>query len=79
MRTTVEITDSQRARLLRLAAERGAKGFSQLVREALEQYLDAEAERAARVKTALSAIGSLNEAQADRLSESVQRLRVSWR
>ena len=28
MRTTGEITDSQRARLLLLAAERGAKGFS---------------------------------------------------
>ena len=33
MRTTGEITDSQRARLLLLAAERGAKGFSLLAAE----------------------------------------------
>ena len=40
MRTTVEISDSHRARLLKLAADRGEKGFSHLVREALDQYLD---------------------------------------
>jgi predicted DNA-binding protein len=39
MRTTIEIPDDQRARLLELAARRGEKGFSALVREALELYL----------------------------------------
>ena len=39
MRTTVEITAEQRAQLLKLAARRGEKGFSGLVREALETYL----------------------------------------
>jgi len=39
MRTTVEITPEQRARLLELAARQGRKGFSHLVREALETYL----------------------------------------
>src|SRR3972149_4767993 len=40
MRTTVEITDEQRARLLELAARRGEKGFSKLVQEALERFID---------------------------------------
>ena len=79
MRTTVEISDSQRARLLKLAAERGEKGFSQLVREALDQYFEADAERTARVNTALSAIGSFNGTQADRLAAEVRRLRATWR
>jgi predicted transcriptional regulator len=39
MRTTVEITPEQRARLLELAARQGRKGFSHLVRQALELYL----------------------------------------
>jgi hypothetical protein len=39
MRTTIEITDHQRARLLDLAARRGAKGFSRFVQEALDDYL----------------------------------------
>ena len=43
MRTTVEITSAQRARLLALAARRGDKGFSRLVQEALDAYLGAVA------------------------------------
>jgi hypothetical protein len=42
---TIELSDAQRARLLELAAERGAKGFSELVREAIDHCL---AENAAR-------------------------------
>ena len=36
MRTTVEINDRFRARLLQIAAERGEKGFSGMLEEALE-------------------------------------------
>ena len=79
MRTTVEISDTHRAKLLELAAERGEKGFSRLVGEALEQFLDAEATRMARVHAALSAIGSLTDAQADRLRDEAARLRTTWR
>ena len=39
MRTTIEITEEQRAELLKLAAIRGHNGFSQLVQEALNEYL----------------------------------------
>jgi len=79
MRTTVEISDTQRAKLLKLAAERGEKGFSRLVREALEQFLDGEATRTARVNAALSAIGSLTDGQADRLRDKAAQLRATWR
>ncbi len=79
MRTTVEITDAQRAKLLQLAAERGEKGFSRLVREALQQYLDAEADRTAQVNAALDVIGSLTDTRADRLVDEVARLRATWR
>ncbi len=76
MRTTIEISDTHRAKLLELAAERGEKGFSRLVREALEQFLVAEVARGARVNAALSAIGSLTDAQADRLHDQATRLRA---
>ncbi len=39
MRTTIELSERHRAALLRLAAERGDKGFSRLVGEAVEAYL----------------------------------------
>jgi hypothetical protein len=42
MRTTIEIKPEHGAKLLELAARRDAKGFSELVGEALEAYFRAE-------------------------------------
>ena len=42
MRTTVEIRDDQRAKLLEIAARRGEKGFSRVVQEALDLFLREE-------------------------------------
>lgn len=81
MRTTVEISDEQRARLLALAAERGEKGFSRLVQEALDRYLAEieSAERAARIDRALAAVGSVSDEVAERLLRAHRDLRASWR
>ncbi len=77
----MEISDEQRARLLALAAERGEKGFSRLVQEALDLYLDEieGAEREARIRAALSVIGSVSEEVAERMSRAHRKLRGSWR
>jgi predicted DNA-binding protein len=40
MRTTVEITDKQHRKLTALAAERGQRGFSSIVQEAIDAYLE---------------------------------------
>ena len=79
MRTTVEITDEQRAQLLKLAAQRGEKGFSGLIREALELYLKQQQARRAAVARALRARGSFSVAEADQLEASIRRLRGTWR
>lgn len=79
MRTTVEIPDEQRAKLLELAARRGEKGFSGLVQEAIELYLKSLALREERVTAALAAVGSLDDAEALALEESVRKVRARWR
>ncbi len=79
MRTTVEIPDKQRARLLELAAERGEKGFSNLVQEALELYLRENQVRRERVTAARATLGTFSEEEAESLRESVRVLRESWR
>ena len=79
MRTTVEIPDEQRARLLELAAERGEKGFSRLVQEALELYLRENGARRERVAAARATLGSFSEKDAESLRESVRVLREGWR
>ena len=73
MRTTVEIRNDQRAKLLELAAQRGEKGFSRIVEEALDEYLGAATGREEKVRRALRAIGSLDEEAAERLEESARQ------
>jgi metal-dependent hydrolase (beta-lactamase superfamily II) len=79
MRTTVEISDSQRAKLLKLAAERGEKGFSRLVGEALERFLADEGSRKDRIRNALALEGTLDKKAADEMEASVRRIRSTWR
>ncbi len=79
MRTTIEIPDAQRAKLLEVAARRGEKGFSRLVQEALTLYLDEIAARERRVDQAVEAIGSLDDEDAKELRESVRQIRERWR
>jgi hypothetical protein len=79
VRTTVELSDHSRAELLKLAGERGEKGFSRLVQEAIERYLLEQGSRRDRVNAALALKGSLPGASADALLTSVTRARGSWR
>ena len=79
MRTTIELTDRQRAKLLEIAARRGEKGFSHLVREAVERYLDEEALRRSHLDAARAVLGSLTDREAGELARSVKRIRETWR
>ena len=79
MRTTLEITDAQRARLLEIAARRGEKGFSHLVQDALDRYLADEDNRKARIEAALSLAGTLDDKAAEALEKSERQLRKTWR
>ena len=79
MRTTVEIDDTQRAELLKLAAQRGEKGFSSVIRDALDLYLRQHRARREAVAQALELEGSFSEDEADALETSVRQLREKWR
>lgn len=79
MRTTVEISDEQRSQLLKLAAQRGEKGFSSLVREALDLYMRQHRARRGAVAKALEVKGSFSDDEADALRASVRALREKWR
>jgi len=79
MRTTIELPDAQRARLLDLAARRGEKGFSRLIQEAVERMLEEDASRKGRARAAVALEGSLGARAADELTEAVARIRSTWR
>lgn len=79
MRTTVEIHDEHRARLLQLAARRGVKGFSRILSEAIEQYLAAVDRSEADRKEVLELRGTLSRREAERLHADTVKIRQSWR
>jgi hypothetical protein len=79
MRTTVEMRREHRSALLELAARRGEKGFSSVLAEAIEVYLDDERTRAQRRKTLLSLVGSLSAEEANSLRRTAHSLRENWR
>jgi predicted transcriptional regulator len=79
MRTTIEMKPEHRARLLELAAKRSEKGFSTLVAEALELYLESQNGRTNAIRSALALKGSFQEAEAAGLLTRTRKIRARWR
>jgi predicted DNA-binding protein len=82
MRTTIELTDEQRAKLLALAARRRLRGYSALIQEALERYLkdvpDGRGTKAGTraARAARKIRGTLSEAEAQGMLRRIEEL---WR
>jgi predicted transcriptional regulator len=79
MRTTIELRDDQRARLLEIAGREGRKGFSHLIQEAVDRFLEEEEGRAEEVAEALAMVGTLAPEDAAALRDRTRKLRESWR
>jgi hypothetical protein len=79
MRTTIEMNPEHRSRILELAASRGEKGFSAVVAEALDLYLDAGNGRTNAVRAALALKGSMRETEAADLLVRTCHIRANWR
>ncbi len=78
MRTTIELSDEHRAKLLELSVRRNKKGFSGLIAEALDNYLEnADLERA-KIRRALAAGGTLPDDEAGQMRRYTRKLRQSW-
>lgn len=84
MRTTIEITEAKLRRLREMAAERGFKGYSAIIDEALEAYLNASpeaaetAKRNRQVAAILATEGSIGTDEAEGIERVVRELRKKW-
>ncbi len=79
MRTTIELTEKQVRELKRLAAQRRMKGFSTLVKEAVDQYLDSGQFQKQKIAAALSLMGSFKGKDGDAFEAAVSEAREVWR
>jgi predicted CopG family antitoxin len=78
MRTTVELSDAVYRRLRAAAAERGLRGFSELVEEALDSYLAREDEWRDLMRAIEQAQGSWSEADVRDWERARDHAWASW-
>ena len=79
MRTTIEIRDDLRTRLIGLAAARGEKGYSRIVEEALVRYMRDEDRRDEWLGELLALRGTVSDEDAAAVREEIEKLRSGWR
>lgn len=78
MRTTIEISDRHRSALVSLAAQRGLRGYSEIVEEALERYLS-EQEKHAQIKEKILTLkGSWTQEETEQTRSRLRELREKW-
>jgi len=68
-----------RAKLLELAAHRGEKGFSSVIAEAIEAYLNSESHSYAKRRKVLLLRGKLSRSEAEQLRRQTEKIRMTWR
>lgn len=79
MKTTLDLSDSTRARLKSVAAKRRLAGYSPLIAEALERYVRAQRDRASKTTELLALAGALRD-EVDDLAPRVAEIRTrQWR
>jgi hypothetical protein len=77
VRTTVEISAGQHRALSALAQQRGLRGFSQLVQEALDSYLGDLGQD--EIAMLLDLEGTLDGQQEHELRARIEAARATWR
>jgi metal-responsive CopG/Arc/MetJ family transcriptional regulator len=77
MRTTVEITEAQHRALTAVAQQRGLRGFSALVQEAVDAYL--QDLRTDEVELLLGLEGVLDDHEEKEVRSRIAATRQAWR
>jgi predicted transcriptional regulator len=78
MRTTVELSDPIYRRLRARAAERGVRGFSSIVEEALREYLERDAGATPADDAFTAARGAWGVADARRFEAELRDAWATW-
>lgn len=79
MRTTIDLPNDKRARLAAIAARRGLRGYSELINEAVERFLEEEENRQAQIAKVLALRGVLTDQQAQEVEQRIREVWSRWR
>lgn len=78
MRTTIEISNETRAKLMALAARRGLRGYSEIVNEAIEEYLARAENREQEIAEILKLAGTLSEKESREYAVRTKEFWSRW-
>ena len=78
MRTTIEISDNHRSALLSIAAQKGHRGYSKIIEDAIEHYITDQAKTIGIKNSVLAMKGSWKK-EADEIKANIKELRKNWK
>ena len=79
MRTTIEISDRHRGILLSLAAQKGLRGYSGIIQEALDYYIEHQTRVAGAKRDILKMKGTWKAEEAKETRSRLIELRENWK
>jgi predicted CopG family antitoxin len=79
MRTTVELSDPVYKRLKAAAVDRGMRGFSPIVEDALSEYFQNELDRSRRVDAIAAARGAWSEMDVEQSERERKEAWATWK
>lgn len=79
MRTTIELSDFHRSILHQLSLKRGWRGYSKIIREAIDFYL-AHEERSQKERLEILKLkGTFSDKEASQIKAQIKEIRCNWR
>jgi len=78
MRTTIEIPDHYRSTLHSLAVKKGFRGYSRVIQEALDVYIDSLSRKDDLKHEILQIMGSWQEEEVSQTKEKILEMRNNW-
>jgi metal-responsive CopG/Arc/MetJ family transcriptional regulator len=79
MRTTIELPDNLISVLHALAVKKGYRGYSKVIKDALDFYLRDNERRESSRKKVLKMRGSWSEAEAEEIRIRLEEIRKNWK
>jgi len=79
MRTTIELSNDQRSALHSLAAQKGLRGYSRLIREAVDLYLKETSKKRKGNHYLLKMGGTWSEEEAHQTKKRLSEIRRNWK
>ena len=79
MRTTIELSDEHRSLLHSLAAQKGLRGYSKVIQEAVDLYISEKTTGRNGMKRLLKMKGTWDKEETKKFRQALKEIRRNWK